>query len=57
MGETPKIQHFSLVIFAEVQFQADELLYHRFFAESQLYMYRNALLQDDWYGVIIFPPE
>ncbi|MGB3637855.1 MAG: Rpn family recombination-promoting nuclease/putative transposase [Rivularia sp. (in: cyanobacteria)] len=44
-----------VVIFAEVQFQADELLYHRFFAESQLYMYRNALLQDDWYGVIIFP--
>ena len=44
-----------VVIFAEVQFQTDELLYHRFFAESQLYMYRNALLQDDWYGVIIFP--
>jgi predicted transposase/invertase (TIGR01784 family) len=44
-----------IVIFAEVQFQPDELLYHRFFAESQLYMYRNAFLQDDWYGVIIFP--
>lgn len=44
-----------VVIFAEVQFQTDELLYHRFFAESQLYMYRNASLQDDWYGVIIFP--
>ena len=44
-----------VVIFAEVQFQPDELLYHRFFAESQLYMYRNAFLQDDWYGVIIFP--
>ncbi|MEO1762802.1 MAG: Rpn family recombination-promoting nuclease/putative transposase [Cyanobacteria bacterium J06629_18] len=44
-----------VVIFAEVQFQSDELLYHRFFAESQLYMYRNAFLQDDWYGVIIFP--
>ena len=44
-----------VVIFAEVQFQPDELLYHRFFAESQLYMYRNPLLQDDWYGVIIFP--
>ena len=44
-----------VVIFAEVQFQTDELLYHRFFAESQLYMYRNPFSQDDWYGVIIFP--
>ncbi|MGD1871936.1 MAG: Rpn family recombination-promoting nuclease/putative transposase [Mastigocoleus sp.] len=43
-----------IVIFAEVQFQADELLYHRFFSELQLYLYRNAALYDDWYGVIIF---
>lgn len=44
-----------IVIFAEVQFQTDELLYHRFFAESLLYLYRNADFCDDWYGVIIFP--
>lgn len=44
-----------IVIFAEVQFQPDELLYHRFFAESLLYIYRNADFCDDWYGVIIFP--
>ncbi len=42
-----------IVFFAEVQFQKDELLYHRFFSESMLYMYRNATLDDDWYGVII----
>ncbi|MEH1855119.1 MAG: Rpn family recombination-promoting nuclease/putative transposase [Nostoc sp.] len=41
------------IFFAEVQFQRDELLYHRFFTESMLYMYRNASLYDDWYGVII----
>lgn len=44
-----------IVIFAEVQFQPDELLYHRFFAESLLYIYRNPDFCDDWYGVIIFP--
>ncbi|MBD2771038.1 Rpn family recombination-promoting nuclease/putative transposase [Iningainema tapete] len=43
------------VFFAEVQFQNDELLYHRFFAESLLYVYRNPSLYDDWYGVVIFP--
>lgn len=43
-----------IVFFAEVQFQKDELLYHRFFSESLLYLYRNASLYDDWYGVIIF---
>jgi predicted transposase/invertase (TIGR01784 family) len=44
-----------VVFFAEVQFQKDDLLYHRFFSESMLYMYRNPLLYDDWYGVVIFP--
>ncbi|MBN3871203.1 Rpn family recombination-promoting nuclease/putative transposase [Nostoc sp. JL33] len=33
--------------------KTDELLYHRFFSESMLYMYRNPSLYDDWYGVII----
>jgi predicted transposase/invertase (TIGR01784 family) len=42
-----------IIFFAEVQFQKDELLYHRFFSESMLYMYRNPSLYDDWYGVII----
>ena len=43
------------VFFAEVQFQKDEDLYHRFVAESMLYLYRNRAIYDDWYGVIIFP--
>jgi predicted transposase/invertase (TIGR01784 family) len=44
-----------IVYFAEFQFQADESLYHRFFSESLLYLYRNRSLYDDWYGVVIFP--
>ncbi|MBW4474721.1 MAG: Rpn family recombination-promoting nuclease/putative transposase [Stenomitos rutilans HA7619-LM2] len=47
---TPKI-----VFFCEVQFQKDDSLYHRFFSESLLYLYRNQTLYDDWYGVVIFP--
>jgi predicted transposase/invertase (TIGR01784 family) len=43
------------VFFIEVQFQPDPLLYHRFFAESMLYAYRNPTLYEDWQGVIIFP--
>jgi predicted transposase/invertase (TIGR01784 family) len=43
------------VYFAEFQFQKDESLYHRFFSESLLYLYRNQFLYDDWYGVVIFP--
>jgi predicted transposase/invertase (TIGR01784 family) len=42
------------VIFAEVQFQKDEALYHRFFTESLTYLYRNQGRYDDWYGVILF---
>ncbi|MDX2242826.1 MAG: Rpn family recombination-promoting nuclease/putative transposase [Leptolyngbyaceae cyanobacterium bins.302] len=42
------------VIFAEVQFQKDETLYHRFFTESLIYLYRNQGSYDDWYGVILF---
>jgi predicted transposase/invertase (TIGR01784 family) len=44
-----------IVYFAEFQFQKDESLYHRFFSESLLYLYRHQSLYDDWYGVIIFP--
>jgi predicted transposase/invertase (TIGR01784 family) len=42
------------VFFAEIQFQRDESLYHRFFSESLLYLHRNQTLYDDWYGVVIF---
>jgi predicted transposase/invertase (TIGR01784 family) len=42
-----------VVYFAEFQAQRDEQLYHRFFAESMLYLHRNPDLFDDWYGVII----
>ncbi len=44
-----------IIFFAEVQFQKDEALYHRFFTESLLYLYRNQTSYDDWYGIIIFP--
>ena len=43
-----------VIFFAEVQFQKDDSLYHRFFSESLLYLYRNQTRYDDWYGVIIF---
>ena len=48
-GLTPKT-----VYFAEVQFQKDDGLYHSFFSESMLYLYRNQSLYEDWYGVVIF---
>ena len=43
-----------LIIFAEIQFQKDDSIHYRFFAESQLYLYRNRTLYDDWYGILIF---
>lgn len=42
------------IFFAEVQFQKDDDLYHRFFCESFLYLYRNRTLYADWQGVVIF---
>ncbi|MFW9264119.1 Rpn family recombination-promoting nuclease/putative transposase [Nostoc sp. CALU 546] len=42
------------VFFSEVQFQKDEDLYHRFFSELFLFLYRNSIRYDDWFGVIIF---
>ncbi|MEH2410454.1 DUF2887 domain-containing protein [Nostoc sp.] len=42
------------VFFAEVQFQKDEDLYHRFFSELFLFLYRHTIRYDDWFGVIIF---
>ncbi|MDH6097440.1 Rpn family recombination-promoting nuclease/putative transposase, partial [Anabaenopsis sp. FSS-46] len=44
-----------IIFFAEVQFQKDEGLYHRFFTESLMYLNRNQSEYDDWYGVVIFP--
>ncbi|MCY7286311.1 MAG: Rpn family recombination-promoting nuclease/putative transposase [Cyanobacteria bacterium CAN_BIN43] len=43
-----------IIFFAEVQFQKDELLYHRFFAEALIYLYRNTSQYEDWRGVLIF---
>lgn len=44
-----------VVFFVEVQFQKDQSLYHRFFAEIFLYLYRNQGRYDNWTGVLIFP--
>lgn len=42
------------VIFAEIQFQKDDSIHHRFFAETFLYLYRNRTLYDNWHGILIF---
>lgn len=42
------------IFFAEVQFQRDEGLYHRFFTESLMYLNRNRSQYDDWFCVVIF---
>jgi predicted transposase/invertase (TIGR01784 family) len=44
-----------IVYFCEVQFQKDEQLYERVFAESHLYFYRNRNRFRDWQAVIIYP--
>jgi predicted transposase/invertase (TIGR01784 family) len=44
-----------VVYFCEVQFQTDEKLYERTFAESFLYFYRNRSRFSDWQTVIIYP--
>jgi predicted transposase/invertase (TIGR01784 family) len=44
-----------VVYFCEVQFQKDEQLYERTFAESLLYFYRNRTRFSDWQTVIIYP--
>jgi predicted transposase/invertase (TIGR01784 family) len=38
-----------------VQFQKDEQLYERLFAESSLYFYRNRARFRDWQAVVIYP--
>jgi predicted transposase/invertase (TIGR01784 family) len=44
-----------IVYFCEVQFQKDEMLYERVFAESALYFYRNRVRFSDWQAVVIYP--
>ncbi len=43
------------VYFCEVQFQRDEMLYERLFAELFLYFYRYRSNFADWQAVIIYP--
>lgn len=45
------------VYFCEVQFQKDEMLYERLFAEAHLYFYRNRVKFSDWQAVIIYPSK
>ena len=51
----PENQKRGAVYFSEVQFQKDEFLYERAFAESSLYFYRNSDRFSDWQMVIIYP--
>lgn len=51
----PQTDGTGVVYFCEVQFQKDELLYERVFAESHLYFYRNRKRYSDWEAVIIYP--
>jgi len=44
-----------VVYFCEVQFQTDEQLYERTFAESFLYFYRNRPRFSNWQTVVIYP--
>ena len=43
-----------VVFFGEVQFQKDERLYKRFFAELFVFLGRSEVAYDDWGGVLIF---
>jgi predicted transposase/invertase (TIGR01784 family) len=51
----PETQNPGVVYFCEVQFQKDERLYERVFAESWLYFYRNRDRFSDLQIVIIYP--
>ncbi len=51
----PKNAEPGVVYFCEVQFQKDQKLYERVFAESLLYFYRNRRRFSDWQAVIIYP--
>jgi predicted transposase/invertase (TIGR01784 family) len=51
----PTTENPGVVYFCEVQFQKDELLYERVFAESYLYFYRNRARFSNLQLVIIYP--
>ncbi|NJL64961.1 MAG: Rpn family recombination-promoting nuclease/putative transposase [Methylacidiphilales bacterium] len=51
----PESDNPGVVYFCEVQFQRDERLYERVFAESYLYFYRNRVRFNDLQVVIIYP--
>jgi predicted transposase/invertase (TIGR01784 family) len=51
----PATENPGVVYFCEVQFQKDELLYERVFAESYLYFYRNRARFSNLQLVIIYP--
>ncbi|MBD1866061.1 Rpn family recombination-promoting nuclease/putative transposase [Cyanobacteria bacterium FACHB-471] len=51
----PEDEAAGTVYFCEVQFQKDERLYERIFAESSLYFYRNGDRYGDWQVVVIYP--
>jgi predicted transposase/invertase (TIGR01784 family) len=51
----PENSALRIIYFCEVQFQKDEKLYERLFAESLLYFYRNRDRFSDWQAVIIYP--
>jgi predicted transposase/invertase (TIGR01784 family) len=51
----PESEGAGIVYFCEVQFQKDEQLYERLFAESFLYFYRNRSRYSDWQVVVIYP--
>lgn len=51
----PENEDPGVVYFCEVQFQKDEKLYERVFAESALCFYRNRDRFSDWQAVIIYP--
>lgn len=44
-----------VVYFCEVQFQKDNQLYERLFAELFLYFYRNRVRFCDWQAIVIYP--
>jgi predicted transposase/invertase (TIGR01784 family) len=50
----PESEGIGVIYFCEVQFQKDEQLYERVFAESSLYFYRNRARFRDWQAVIIY---
>ncbi len=51
----PETDEPGVVYFCEVQFQRDERLYERIFAELFLYFYRSRNRYSDWQAVIIYP--